>query len=180
MHLKCIKQAPYFKCGVVDTFSFQKFSLNKIFRDFFYFSKRKIPNLIPHIKIQIWYLFNKKINFHDILYLTKIERKLIVNEISLKKFLTYTYSVYDIGDKFNKLERISNKNLKIVARPKTKASTGAKMIMLSCLCNHDSINELNVTTHDMNTSLKHFFGKKEYIPKTHGLRDFVIETDTLL
>ena len=107
----------------------------------------------------------------------RIERKLIVNEISLKKFLTYTYSVYDIGEKFNMLERISNKNLKCMARPKTKASTGAKMIMLGCLCNHDSINELNVTTHNKNTSLKNFFDKKEYIPKTHGLRDCIIETD---
>lgn len=109
--------------------------------------------------------------------MTKIERKLIVNEISLKNFLTYTYSVYDVGEKINKLERISNRNLKVGARPKTKASTGAKMIMLSCLCNHNSINELNVTTHGKNTSLKNFFSKKEYIPKTHGLRDCVIETD---
>ena len=60
-----------------------------------------------------------------------------------------------------------------MARPKTKASTGAKMIMLGCLCYHNSINELNVTTHNKNTSLKNFFGKKEYIPKTYGLRDCV-------
>ena len=93
--------------------------------------------------------------------MTKIERKLIVNEISLKNFLTYTYSVYDVGEKINKLKRISNRNLKVGARPKTKASTGAKMIMLSCLCNHNSINELNVTTHGKNTSLKNFFFRKE-------------------
>lgn len=102
---------------------------------------------------------------------------MIVNEISLKKFLTYTYSVYDIGEKFNKLERISKKNLKVSTRPKTKASTGAKMIMLGCLCYHNSINELNMTTHNRHTSLKNFFSKKEYIPKTHGLRDCIIATD---
>lgn len=102
---------------------------------------------------------------------------MIVNEISLKKFLTYTYSVYDIGGKFNKLERISKKNLKKEARPKTKASTGAKMMMLGCLCHHNSINELNDTTHNKHTSLKNFFNRKEYIPKTHGLRDCIIETD---
>lgn len=102
---------------------------------------------------------------------------MIVNEISLKKFLTYTYSVYDISGKFNKLERISKKNLKKEARPKTKASTGAKMMMLGCLCHHNSINELNDTTHDKHTSLKNFFNRKEYIPKTHGLRDCIIETD---
>ena len=51
------------------------------------------------------------------------------------------------------------------------------MIMLGCLCYHNSINELNVTTHDKNTSLKNFFAKNEYIPKTHGLRNCVIETD---
>lgn len=100
-----------------------------------------------------------------------------VNEISLKKFFTYTYSVYNIGDKFNSLERISTKNLKIGARPKTKASTGAKMMMIGCLCHHNSINELNDTTHDKHTSLKNFFNKREYIPKTHALRDCIIETD---
>ena len=109
--------------------------------------------------------------------MTKIERKLIANEISLKKLFTYTYSVYNIGDKFNSLERISTKNLKIGARPKTKASTGAKMMMLGCLCHHNSINELNDTTHDKHTSLKNFFNKREYIPKTHALRDCIIETD---
>ena len=51
------------------------------------------------------------------------------------------------------------------------------MMMLGCLCYHNSINELNITTHDKYTSLKNFFGKKEYIPKTHGLRDCIIETD---
>ena len=47
---------------------------------------------------------------------------MIVNEISLKKFLTYTFSVYNIGEKFNRLERSSNKNLKVGARFKAKAS----------------------------------------------------------
>lgn len=102
---------------------------------------------------------------------------MIANEISLKKFFTYTSSVYNIGDKFNSLERISNKNLKNGARPKTKASTGAKMMMLGCLCHHNSIKELNDTTHDKHTLLKNFFSKREYIPKTHGLRDCIIETD---
>lgn len=102
---------------------------------------------------------------------------MIVNEISLKKFFTYTNSVYKIGEKINNLERISTKNLKMRARPKTKASTGAKMMMLGCLCYHNSINELNNTTHDKHTSLRNFFNKKEYIPKTHALRDCVIETD---
>ena len=40
------------------------------------------------------------------------ERKLIVNEISLKNFITYTNSVYEIGEKINKLERKSTKKLK--------------------------------------------------------------------
>lgn len=75
------------------------------------------------------------------------------------------------------MERISTKNLKVGARPKTKASTGAKMMMLGCLCHHSSINELNDTTHDKYTSLKNFFSKREYIPKTHALRDCIIETD---
>ena len=99
------------------------------------------------------------------------------NEINLKKFLTYTYSVYNIGDKFNSLERISTKKLKNNAQPKTIAATGAKMMMLGCLCHHNSLNELIDTTHDEHTSLKNFFTKGEYIPKTHALRDCVIETD---
>ena len=40
-----------------------------------------------------------------------------------------------------------------------------------------TINELNDTTHDKYTSLKNFFNKREYIPKTHALRDCIIETD---
>lgn len=100
-----------------------------------------------------------------------------VNEFSLKKFLTYTNSVYNLGEKIKGLERISNKNLKTKARPKTMASTGAKMIMLSCLCHHNSINELNLTTHNQYTSLKNFFSSREYVPKTHGLRDCIVETD---
>lgn len=51
------------------------------------------------------------------------------------------------------------------------------MMMLGCLCHHNSIKELNDTTHDKYTSLKNFFSKREYIPKTHALRDCIIETD---
>lgn len=102
---------------------------------------------------------------------------MIVNEISLKKFLTYTNSVYELGEKINKLERVSTKNLKNDTKPKTKASTGAKMMMMSCFCYHRSINETITTTHDKHTSLKNFFNAREYIPKTHGLRDCIIDTN---
>lgn len=104
------------------------------------------------------------------------ERKSIVNEISLKKFITYTNSVYEIGEKINGLKRIPTKKLKYNVKPKTTAATGAKMIFLSSLCYHHSINELIITTHDKNTSLKNFFNGKEYIPKTHALRDCIIYT----
>ena len=104
------------------------------------------------------------------------ERKLIVNEFSLKNFITYTNSVYEIGEKINKLERKSTKKLKYDVKPKTTAVTGAKMVFLGSLCYHHSLNELMATTHDKNTSLKNFFNNKEYIPKTHGLRDCVVET----
>ena len=105
-----------------------------------------------------------------------IERKWIVNDISLNKLITYTNSVYDLDKKFNSLRRKNKNNFK-GAKVKTKANTGAKMMMLSCLCYHDSINELNTTTHNKYTSLKNFFHEKEYIPKTHALRDCIIETD---
>lgn len=106
--------------------------------------------------------------------MTNIERKLIVNEISLKKLITYNNSVYDIGEKFNSLER---KSSKINSEYKTEAVTGAKLMMVGLLCHHKSINELIVTAHHKQTSFSNLFGKREYIPKMHGFRDCIINTD---
>ena len=95
---------------------------------------------------------------------------MIVNEISLKNFFHYTNNVYEIGEKFNSLERKNEKS-------KTKASTGAKMMMTSMICHHSSINELNQTFYGRSTSFKYLFKKGEYTPKMHGLRDCIIDTD---
>ncbi len=101
---------------------------------------------------------------------------MIVNEISLKNFITYTNSVYDISNNFKTLKR---KNFRVSVQgrnTKTKASTGAKMMFMSCFCFNKSINELVKATHDRDTCLYSFFNKEEYIPKTHGLRDCIIDT----
>lgn len=103
-----------------------------------------------------------------------IERKLIVNEISLTKLFTYNNNVYQIGEKFKSLERSFSKSS---SKTKTSAVTGAKLIMASCLCGYKSINELMSTVHNKETSFKNLFDKKEYIPKTHGLRDCISNTD---
>lgn len=105
--------------------------------------------------------------------MTNIERKLIVNEISLNKLFTYNNSVYDIGEKFNSLER---KSAKINSEYKTEAVTGAKLMMVGLLCHHKSINELITTAHNKQTSFANLFGKREYIPKMHGFRDCIINT----
>ncbi len=95
---------------------------------------------------------------------------MIANDISLNKFITYTNSVYDIGGKFKGLER---KNLNAYTKPETVA----KSIFASMCCGHGSINEfINVNTTNK-TSFKQLYKRGEYIPKTHGLRDCIIDTD---
>ena len=105
-----------------------------------------------------------------------IERKLIANEISLKKLFTYNNNVYHIGEKFKGLERNYSKSCS-KTKTKTSAVTGAKLIMASCLCGHKSINELMLTVHNKETEFKGLFDRKEYIPKMHGLRDCITNTD---
>ncbi len=92
------------------------------------------------------------------------------NEISLKKFFTYTSSVYDIDGNFKGLNRIN-------FRAKTKAPTVAKTLFVSMLCGHKSINELINTNSERKTKFREVYRKREYVPKMHGLRDCVIDTD---
>ena len=60
---------------------------------------------------------------------------------------------------------------------KTSAVTGAKLIMVSCLCGNRSINELILTINNKETKFDGLFTKKEYIPKMHGLRDCIKNTN---
>ena len=99
---------------------------------------------------------------------------MIVNEICLKKLFTYSNSVYQIGEKINKLERSFKKSASMT---KTSAVTGAKLMMVSCLCGNRSINELILTIHNKETKFDGLFTKKEYIPKMHGLRDYIKNTN---
>ncbi len=95
---------------------------------------------------------------------------LIVNEISLNRFITYTNSVYDIG---KKIKGLSRKN----SKANTKASTVAKTLFASFLCGYKSINLLNAVNSNAKLNLKMIYNKNEYNPKMHGLRDCVIDTD---
>lgn len=103
-----------------------------------------------------------------------IERKWTVNEISLKKYFTYCKQVYQIGSQLNGLERMK---LNCKSEPKTKASTVGKMIFTAASLTYRSINELNETAFNEVTSFKNLFKSGEYKPKTHGLRDCVMDTD---
>ena len=47
------------------------------------------------------------------------------------------------------------------------------------LCGHRSINEIIQTNGNKDTNLKGIFSKKEYIPKMHGLRDCIKDTNYL-
>ena len=98
-----------------------------------------------------------------------IERWLIANDISLKKFIIYNNSVYDIEKKFKSLERKNKKSF-------TKAHTVAKTIYASKICGHPSINELNNVNKDKTKAFM-IYEKGEYIPRTHGIRDCVRDTD---
>lgn len=93
-------------------------------------------------------------------------------KLNYKNLITYNNSVYHINEKFNSLER---KNLD----SKTKPSTGAKIMFSSLLCGHKSINELIQTNINKDTNLKGIFSKREFIPKMHGLRDCIKDTNYL-
>lgn len=75
------------------------------------------------------------------------------------------------------MERKNYKNTGKGVNTKTKASTGAKAIFCAIVCQERSLKELVDTTHNKTTSLRNFYEKGEYIPKTHGLRDCIINTD---
>ena len=60
---------------------------------------------------------------------------------------------------------------------KTKASTGAKFMFSGLLCGNKSIYELIQTNNNKNTDFKGIFSKNEYVPKMHGLRDCIKDTN---
>ena len=94
----------------------------------------------------------------------------MVSKIKLDKLITYTNSVYDIPKKFNSLKRENKK-------ADTKPRTVAKTIFASMLCGHKSINQLNGINSQRELYFKNLYSKSEVIPKTHGLRDCIIDTD---
>lgn len=95
---------------------------------------------------------------------------MIVNEISLKKLFTYTSSVYDIDGNFKGVKRENCKS-------KVKASTISKMMFASMMCGHSSINELNHINKNRTTRFNMLYNRREYIPRTHGLRDAIKDID---
>ena len=95
---------------------------------------------------------------------------MIANDISLKDFTTYTNIVYNIGGKFKSLKRKKSD-------ASVKASTGAKMIYAMFLCGHKSVNAYKEINANKKLDLRNLFQKGEYVPKTHGERDCIIDTD---
>ena len=95
---------------------------------------------------------------------------MIVNDISLNRFITYTNSVYDIEEKFKGLTR-NNYDYK------SKPSTVAKTMFASFLCGYKSINVLNEVNKNKKLDLRMLYRKREYIPRTHGIRDCITDTD---
>ena len=91
-------------------------------------------------------------------------------KLNYKNLITYSNSVYQIGEKFNSLKR-NNLN------SKTKPKTAAKTIFSSMLWGCESINEIIQTNSNKDIDFKGIFSKKEFIPKTHGLRDCIKDTD---
>ena len=57
------------------------------------------------------------------------------------------------------------------------AKTGAKTIFASMLCGHKSIHQFMEINSQKNLYFKNLYSKNEVIPKTHGLRDCIIDTD---
>ena len=90
--------------------------------------------------------------------------------MKLKNFLIYTNSVYQIDKKFKELKRENSK-------AKTEAETVAKTLLASMMCGHQSINELMNVNKCNSTKFKMLYNRNEYIPKTHGLRDCIMDTD---
>ncbi len=87
--------------------------------------------------------------------MNKIERKLIVNEISLKSFLNYTSSVHEIEKEFKGVKR-ENKKAKV------KASLVSKIIFSSMLCGQKSINECVLTNKNKSTKFTYLLSGKVY------------------
>lgn len=95
---------------------------------------------------------------------------MIVNEISLKRFLNYISSIYEIDSYFNGINR-KKKNCKV------KAPTVAKEMFASMLCSHKSIKECVDTNKTKSTRFTYLFSPRERIPGMHGLRECVMDTD---
>lgn len=92
------------------------------------------------------------------------------NDVSLKKFINYTNSIYDIVNLF---KMVSRKNV----NAKTQASTVLKMLFGSLICSYSSINEMIQVSNNSKLDLKMLFSPKEYVPKMHGFRDGIIDID---
>ncbi len=91
--------------------------------------------------------------------------------INLTNLLDYSNSVYDFSKEINTIER---KNVKAVTRP----NTALKMLMMMTLTKTPSINLLMEGIHKSNTNrFKNVFNKKEFVPKTHALRDCINDMD---
>ena len=91
--------------------------------------------------------------------------------MNLTNLLDYGNSIYNLGENINSLER-KNKNAD------TKSSTVVKMLMMGFLSKRGSINRVQKAIFESKENkLKGVFSSREFIPKTHALRDAVNDTN---
>lgn len=102
---------------------------------------------------------------------------MIAKEVNINKYFNYTNSVYELDKKVNSVKRNNYKKEGKGRRTQCKASTGVKVAMLGAICFNGSVNETIGTIHYPETNMYNFFEKDEYIPKTHGFRDCIVDTD---
>lgn len=102
---------------------------------------------------------------------------MIAKEVNINKYFNYTNSVYEVDKKVNRVCRNNYKKEGKGRKTQCKGSTGLKVAMLGAICFNRSVNETIGTIHHCETNMYNFFEKSEYIPKTHGFRDCVVDTD---
>lgn len=91
--------------------------------------------------------------------------------MNLTNLLDYSNSIYDFSKEINTIKR---KNVNAMTSP----GTALKMITMITLTKTPSINLFMKGVHDSYTNrFKNIFSRKEFIPKTHALRDCIDDID---
>lgn len=87
--------------------------------------------------------------------------------MNLTNLLDYSNSIYNFNGEINSVER---KNTNAITKP----STALKMLICGIFTKAGSINMIEKGVFDSNNNrFKNIFSRKEFIPKTHALRDCI-------